>query len=198
MNQAKQALAIAARKGLVRSRDLSSRGVSRVTLSRLERKGRLIRIARGLYALPDHEATAFHSMVVAAARVPRAVLCLLSALRFHDLTTQQPPEVWIAIDIKARKPTLEATSLHVVRFSERMRRIGVEERVAEGVKIKVTSAARTVVDCFRYRNKIGLDVALEALRDYRRKYPRRMDEVWSLARKLRALRVLRPYLEATA
>lgn len=137
-------------------------------------------------------------MVVAAARVPRAILCLLSALRFHDLTTQQPPEVWIAIDIKARKPTLEETSLHVVRFSEKMRKVGVEDRVVEGVRIKVTSAARTVVDCFRYRNKIGLDVALEALRDYRRKYPRTMGEVWSLAQKLRALRVLRPYLEATA
>jgi predicted transcriptional regulator of viral defense system len=126
------------------------------------------------------------------------VVCLLSALQFHGLTTQTPAEVWLAIDRKARAPRVKSPALRLVRMSDEALRRGIEERRIESVTVRVFSAAKTVADCFKFRNKIGLDVALEALRDYRRAHRGGMDELWRFARTCRVTRVMRPYLEALA
>jgi predicted transcriptional regulator of viral defense system len=124
------------------------------------------------------------------------VICLLSALQFHDLTTQAPFEVWMAIDVRARRPRGTTPPLRIVRFSGRALTEGVEVHEIEGVRVRVYGPAKTVADCFKYRNKIGLDVALEALRDYRRQHPAGMDELWHFAHTCRVSNVMRPYLEA--
>jgi predicted transcriptional regulator of viral defense system len=157
--------------------------------------GQLQQVARGLYAPAGFEATEHHSLAAAAALVPQGVICLLSALQFHGVGTQAPFEVWIAIGTKARKPTITDPPLRIVRFSDRALHEGVEARTIEGVPVRVTTAARTVADCFKYRNKIGLDVALEALREYRRAR-RSMDDLARAARVVRVANVMRPYLEA--
>ena len=147
---------------LVRPRDVEALGIAREFLLRLYRRGLLVRQARGVYALPQTPVTEHHSLAMAAKRVPRGVICLLSALRFHGLTTQNPHEVWIAIDHQARKPSVEPPALRVVRFSGRALAEDVEEPEIEGVRVRVYSAAKTVADCFKYRHKIGIDVAIEA------------------------------------
>lgn len=157
--------------------------------------GQLEQVARGLYAPAGFAATEHHGVASAAALVPSGVVCLLSALQLHGLGTQAPFEVWLAIGTKARKPTVADPPLRVVRFSDRALREGVETRTIEGVSVKVTSPARTVADCFKYRNKIGLDVALEALREYRRSR-RSIDDLTRAARTVRVANVMRPYLEA--
>ena len=191
-------LALLDEKGVLRARDLADAGIPRMTLTRLVRCGRIVRFGRGLYSLPDADVTEHHSLAAACKRVPHGVVCLLSALRFHELTTQQPFEVWLAIGRKARKPRLDSTSLRIVRFSERALTEGVETREVEGVTVRITSPARTVADCFRYRNKIGLDVAIEALRDYRNARKWSIDDLWHAAAIARASTVIRPYLEALA
>jgi predicted transcriptional regulator of viral defense system len=190
-------LALARRTGVLRAQDLQAYGIHRVVLSRLLQKARLKRVARGLYILPEADLSEHHTLAEACKRVPHGVVCLLSALRFHGLTTQAPFEVWLALDAKARKPRPAAPPLHIVRFSGRARYFGVEERSVEGVTVRVTSPAKTVADCFKYRNKIGLDVAVEALRDYRRTR-KSMDELWKAAGVCRMASVMRPYLEVLA
>jgi predicted transcriptional regulator of viral defense system len=159
------------------------------------REGRLQQIARGTYASADFQATEHHGLATAAARIPGGVVCLLSALQFHRLGTQAPFEVWIAIDRKAHKPTIAELPLRVVRFSEPALRGGVERHNLEGVRVRITTPARTVADCFKYRNKIGLDVALEALREYRR-VGLSIDALVCAAESVRVARVMRPYVEA--
>lgn len=187
-------LALASERGLLRTREVEALGFPRMVLTRLCREGRLKRVGRGLYLLPDADLSENHALAEACKRVPHGVVCLLSALRFHGLTTQSPFEIWMAIDIKARKPRLDATPLRVVRFSGLSFRYGVEEHLVEGVRVRVTSPAKTVADCFKFRNKIGLDVALEALKDYRRK-GKSLDDLWRAAQVCRVASVIRPYLE---
>jgi predicted transcriptional regulator of viral defense system len=182
--------------GLARTRSLEKAGLSRVAVARMANSGELQRITRGVYAPPNFAPTEHHGLATAAARVPHGVICLLSALQFHGIGTQAPFEVWIAIDRKARKPTIDAPPLRVVRFSKRILKEGVERHVLEGVDVKITSAARTVADCFKYRNKIGLYVALEALRDCWRQKKATMDELHRAARVCRMANVMRPYLES--
>jgi predicted transcriptional regulator of viral defense system len=141
-------------------------GLSRTALGRLVEVGAIERVRRGLYAPANAKVTQHHTLVEAAKRVPLGVVCLLSALRFHGLATQNPHEVWIAVDVKARKPAADWPPLHVVRFSGEALTYGIEPHIIEGVDVRVTSREKTVADCFKYRNKIGLDVALEALRGY--------------------------------
>ncbi len=140
--------------------------------------------------------TEHHTLVEAAKRVPAGIVCLLSALAFHGMTTQSPHEVWVAIDVKARKPKTDWPPMRIVRFSGRARTFGVEEHVIEGVEVKVTSRAKTVADCFKYRNKIGIDVAVEALRDYLGKRGRSMDDLLRAAEVCRVSRVMKPYMES--
>jgi predicted transcriptional regulator of viral defense system len=183
-------------QGVVRSSDLKSRGIPREYLSRLHSEGVLERASRGVYYLPETELTEHHSLAEAAKIAPKGIVCLLSALKFHDLTTQSPFEVWVAIDPKAYRPTGDGVPLRVVRFSGPALTSGVEEHLIEGVPVRIYSPAKTVADCFKYRNKIGLDVALESLRDYRKRRHAGVDELWKYAKICRVANVMRPYMEA--
>jgi predicted transcriptional regulator of viral defense system len=149
-----------------------------------------------MYAIPGAGLGEHQTIVQAALRVPHGVVCLLSALRFHDLTTQSPFEIWMAIDGKARSPKEDIIPLRIVRFSGKALTAGVETHSIEGVKVKVYNPAKTVADCFKYRNKIGLDVAIEALRDCWRKKRATTDQLWHYAKVCRVARVMRPYLES--
>jgi predicted transcriptional regulator of viral defense system len=171
-------------------------GISGDYLHKLYSEGVLERPSRGLYTLPGANTSEYRSVVEASKRVPHGVLCLLSALRFHNLTTQSPFEVWLAIDEKARCPRVDNPPLRVVRFSGAALTYGVEMHSVEGVPVKVYSPAKTVADCFKYRNKIGLDVAIEALRDSLAQRKVTLDELWSAAKVCRMSKVIRPYLEA--
>lgn len=191
-----QLLELVRGQGIVRPRDVEQHGIPRTYLIRLHRQGVLDRPSRGVYVLADAEPTEYHSLAEASKRVPHGVVCLLSALRFHGLTTQAPFEVWLAIDRKARLPKVEHPPLHLVRFSGPALTEGVEEHAIEGVPVRVTTPARTVVDCFAYRNKIGLDVAIEALRDCWRQKKATMDALHRTAQARRMANVMRPYLES--
>jgi predicted transcriptional regulator of viral defense system len=184
------------RLGIARSRDLERAGVSRTQLRRLVERGLIERVGRGLYGLPGAARTERHHLAEAARRVPGGVVCLLSALRFHGLSTQNPFEVWMAIDRKAWRPRFEHPPLRLVHLSGPALREGVEEHDVGGVAVRVFSAAKTVADCFKFRNKIGSDVAVEALRDYRRVHPKRLEAVWRFAEVDRVTRVILPYMEA--
>jgi predicted transcriptional regulator of viral defense system len=182
--------------GVLRWRDLAAHGVHPEHLRRLRAAGLLERIGRGLYALPNAPITENRTLAEACRRVPHGVACLLTALQFHRLTTQWPFEVWLAIDNKARRPRAEGIPLRIVRFSGAARTFGVEGHVIEGVPVKVYSPAKTVADCFKYRHKIGLDVALEALRDCWRQRRATMDDLWRAAAVCRVANVMKPYLES--
>ncbi len=197
-SKTEEVIEIARTSGILRPRDLDRSGIPRVYLRRLVRKGLLVRDGSGLYTLPDAKVTESRTLAEVSKRVPNGVVCLLSALRFHGLTTQAPSEVWIAIDPKAWKPKVDSLPLRVVRMSGKALAEGVKEHQIEGVIVKIYNPAKTVADCFKFRNKIGLDVALEALRDYRHKQRVSMDDVWRYAKICRVARVMRPYLEALA
>ncbi|MGB5468630.1 MAG: AbiEi antitoxin N-terminal domain-containing protein [Sedimenticolaceae bacterium] len=189
-------LDLAAARGLIRPRDLTEHGLPTVALTRLVRQGRLQRVGRGLYALPGRPVSEHNALAEVARKHPQAIVCLLSALRFHGLTTQSPFEVWLAIPNKARAPKMDYPPLRIVRFSGVALTRGVEDHVIDGVPVRVTSVARTVADCFKFRNKIGLDVALEALQEAWRAKRASMDELWRYATLCRVANVMRPYMES--
>lgn len=201
-NTQESILTLARDYGLIRPVDLDAHGLPRVSLTRLVRQGRLARVARGLYALPGRPMSEHSALAEVARKHPRSVVCLLSALRFHELTTQAPFEVWLGISSKARPPKLDYPPLRIVRFSEAGMTEGIDELDIDGVPVRVSSVARTVADCFKYRNKIGLDVALESLKAALGQggQERRVsiDELWRHARLDRVANVMRPYLEALA
>lgn len=187
------------KKGFVRAVDLAPLGVPREALSRLHRAGRLERLGRGLYAFPDRKTTLHHSLAEAAKKVPNGVVCLLSALSFHKLTTQLPFEVWMALDRKARLPKPgPGLAFRFHRFSGKALVEGIENHVVDGVPVKVYGVAKTVADCFKYRNKIGRDVALEALREAWRERRATSEDLHRYARVCRVENVMRPYMEALA
>ncbi len=184
--------------GVLPARELVRRGLTRQRIQALTRRGDLIHIGRGLYSRPNATVTENHTLAQICARAPHGVVCLLSALQFHNLTTQNPAQVWLMIDRHARTPKLEYPPLRVVRSGDDALTAGVEEHVIEGVKVRVTSLPRTVVDCFKYRNKIGLDIALEALKEYLRSPHPDRSSLHHFARMNRVERVMQPYLEALA
>ncbi len=194
----KAALRIINAKGIIRPSDLEAQGVSRAILSELLRKGLVVREARGIYRTADHSITANHALAVVSKSVPAGVLCLLTALRFHELTTQSPAEVWVAVPIKARRPKLDYPRLRVARFSGAALTEGIERHKIEGVEVRVYGPAKTVADCFKYRNKIGVDVAVEALRDFGARYRGRATELAHFAKVCRVSRVMQPYLDAVS
>ena len=198
IDRTQRILQIVEQAGVLRPRDLDVYGIPRIYLGRLCERGLLQRVGRGLYVLPDADVSEHRTLAEACKRVPHGVVCLLSALRFHNLTTQSPSEVWLAIGNKAWRPQVDYPRLRFVRFSARALEAGVEEHSIEGVLVRVYSPAKTVADCFKYRNKIGLDVALEALRDCRRQRTCTNDELWHYAKICRVANVMRPYMEATA
>ncbi len=194
--QTQRILEIVRRTGALRPRDLEEHGLPREYLYRLCKRGLLKRVGRGLYVLPDVDATEHHTLAEAGKRVPHGVVCLLSALQFHGLTTQAPFEVWLAIEAKAWRPRVDYPPLRIVRFSGTAWESGVEEHSIEGILVRVYSPTKTVADCFKYRNKIGLDVAIEALRDCRRQRKCTPSDLLRYARICRVATVMRPYLEA--
>ncbi len=186
------------RAGTARSRELVAAGITRSELSRRVAAGQLMRVARGLYAMPDYQLGEHGALVTVAKRAPGVLFCLLTALRIHELTTQAPFEVWIAIGNKDHPPRLDYPPLRTVRFSSVALAAGVETHRVDGTEVQVTGVAKTVADCFKFRNKIGLDVALEALREARREKKATADELWRYAKINRVTNVMRPYLEAVA
>jgi predicted transcriptional regulator of viral defense system len=198
VNHADRLLELARARGVLRPKDLAPLGISRQTLARLHQRGVFDRVGRGLYVLVGADVTAHHTLAEAACRVPHGVVCLLSALRFHDLTTQDPFDVWLAIENKARRPESDAVPLRIVYTSGDAFTFGVETHEVEGIEVRVYGAAKTVADCFKYRSRVGLDVAIEALRDYRWSDGFDADMLWQAAKVCRVSTVIRPYLEAVA
>ena len=182
-------------QGVVRPRDLP--GVSRESLRRLHKRGLLVQTGRGLYTAVDAPLTEHHTLAEAALRVPHGVVCLLSALRFHDLTTQEPHKVWLALPSHLRQPVVDYPPLQTVRMNPATHSAGVETHVIENVPVHVFDVAKTVADCFKYRSTVGLDVALEALLEGWRERRFTMDELWHYARLCRVANIMRPYIEAT-
>ena len=188
-------LALARRQPLLRARDLTQRGLSTVILGRLVAAGRLERIARGVYSLPERRLSEHRSLAEAALRVPKGVVCLLSALRVHGIGTQAPHEVWMAIPHNSPSPRLDRPALRVVRMSGPALMEGIVPIEIDGVSVPVFDPDKTVADCFKYRNKIGLDAALEALHDGWAQGTLSMDALWRYAAMDRVATVMRPYLE---
>ncbi|MCT7968989.1 type IV toxin-antitoxin system AbiEi family antitoxin domain-containing protein [Laspinema sp. D1] len=195
-SSSRQVLQLARDTQLIRSRDLRARGIHPESLRRLEQQGMLVRAGLGIYTLPQNDLTEHQSQVEACARVPHGIICLLSALRFHELTTQAPFEVWMAIANKARPPKDDILPLRIVYMSGKAFSEGIEEHYCAGLPVKVYSVAKTVVDCFKYRHKIGMDVALEALRESWYGNRCTIDELWHYAEICRVARVIYPYLES--
>lgn len=196
MTTSEQRIQTLLRKAPVRSQDLVAAGLSRSEISRRVAAGKLLRISRGIYAAPGYEQGEHGSMAAVATRAPSVVFCLLTALRFHELTTQSPFELWIAIGNKDHPPRMNYPPLRVVRFSEEALVAGVEKHIVSGTAIRVTSIAKTIADCFKFRGKVGLDVALEALREAKQSRRVTSNDLWRYAKINRVANVMRPYLEA--
>lgn len=184
------------KNGVVRPKDLEEIGISSVYLNKLFQSGFLERPSRGIYTLKDTDVSEHQTLIEVIKRIPHGVVCLLSALQFHKITTQIPFEVWLAIDVKARRPNGDFQPLRICRFSKSSLIYGVEKHKMGGAVVKVYSPAKTVADCFKYRNKIGLDVAIEALRDVWIKKKATMDELHRASKVCRVANVMRPYLES--
>ena len=191
-----QLLRLAEKQPVLRARDVARQGIHTSTLTRMAKSGVLEKVGPGRYRLPRQtRTTEHHDLVVAAAAVPRAVVCLISALRFHDIGTQLPADVWLAVQRGTRVPRVSTPPLRVVNISPAVFDLGIEEHPIEGQVVRIYSLARTVADCFRFRNRIGLDVALEALTEAWRSKRLKLDELNRIAKKLRVQRVMQPYLE---
>jgi predicted transcriptional regulator of viral defense system len=193
---AQRILDLARRKGMLRPGDLEGVGAARVMLTRMTASGQLEKVGRGLYRLPGTSASEHETLTTVAARVPQAVFCLLTALQFHGLTTQLPRQVWIAMPRGSHVPKLDYPPVKMVQFTGEAYTEGVEVFERDQVSLRVYGVAKTVADCFKHRNKIGLDVALEALRDARSQKKASADDLWRFAKICRVANVMRPYLEA--
>jgi predicted transcriptional regulator of viral defense system len=187
---------LAEREGMLRPRDLVPYGITREYLLRLLGEGLFERVGRGLYVLANRPVTEHETLAEACKCVPQGIVCLASALRFHEMTTQAPDQVWMAIGARAWKPRLAYPPFRFVRFSGQTLSAGVEEHRVGGVTVRVYDAAKTVADCFKYRNKLGIDVAIEALRDCRRHRKATNDDLWRYAKMCRVANIMRPYMEA--
>jgi predicted transcriptional regulator of viral defense system len=191
-------LDLAQQKGLLRASDLQAIDAPRVVLTRLTAAGLLDKVGRGLYRLASHPGSEHEGLAAVATKVPQAVFCLLSALQFHELTTQLPRQVWIAMPRGSHAPRLDYPPIKMVQMAGKAYSEGVETVERDGVALRVYGVAKTVADCFKHRNKIGLDVALEALKEVRAKRLATADELWRYAKLCRVANVMRPYLEAVA
>ncbi len=184
--------------GTLRTGEVLAAGIHPRTLYRMQSTGELERLARGLYRLAALAPMSDPDLATAAKLVPQGVICLISALVYHGLTTQIPHEVHLALPRTARSPVLKYPPLHIFRFSSSAFEAGIETRTIDGVPVRIYSAEKTLADCFKFRNKIGIDVALEALRAYRAQHDARLQEVLQYARLCRVEKVMRPVLEAIA
>lgn len=192
----KRLLRLARQKGLLRPIDLDIGGIPRIYLTRLTSNGELEKVGHGLYRLAGNQLSEHESLVLVASKVPQAVFCLLTALQFHELTTQLPRQVWIAMPRGSHVPRIEYPPIRMIQASGATYTEGVEAHVRDQVELRVYGIAKTVADCFKHRNKIGLDVALEALKDARARKGISTDSLWHYAKVCRVSNVMRPYLEA--
>ena len=183
-------------KGMLRPSDLDEIGAPRVVLTRMTANGQLEKAGRGIYRLPDNPGSEHESLATVATKVPQAVFCLLSALQFHELTTQLPRQVWIAMPRGSHTPKIDYPPVKMVQFAGEAYSEGIEVFDRDQVKLRVYCVAKTIADCFKHRNKIGLDVALEALKDARSQKKVNADDLWHFAKICRVANVMRPYLEA--
>ena len=197
-NHQEEVLKLTRKLGVLRPRDLKSSGVPRTYLKQLVERGDLLKTGRGLYVQADAPMTENHSLAEAAKRSPKGVICLVSALRFHGLTTENPVEVWIAIPRGTRPPKSATPTLRVVTLSGAMMTEGIKPHVIQGVSVPVYGVAKTVADCFRFRNRIGVNIAVEALRDAWRNKKATSEELWHYAKVCRVLNVMRPYFDSLA
>jgi predicted transcriptional regulator of viral defense system len=194
--QTDRALALVRSRGTLTAREATQEGIHPQVLTRLVAEGVLQRVARGQYRLVGAPVTERHALALAAVAVPDGVVCLLSAVAFHEIGTQVPSRVWLALDRRARRPAVDWPPLQIVRFGGDALTSGVEVHEVERVRVRVYSPAKTIADLFKYRNKLGLDVALEALKEAWREQRTSVDELNRYARVCRVERVMRPYLEA--
>lgn len=192
---ARRVLDLLAQKGMLRPSDLDAIEAPRMALTRMTAAGLLEKVGRGLYRLPEHDGSEHEGLVAIATKVPQAVFCLLTALQFHGLTTQLPRQVWIAMPRGSHLPRIDYPPLKMVQVSGDAYSAGIEVAERDHVQLRVYGVAKTVVDCFKHRNKIGLDVALEALRDARAQRKASADDLWHYAKICRVANVMRPYLE---
>ncbi len=181
---------------MARLSELMRIGITAATVTRLEREGSVVRLGRGLYQLPDAPLDIHHSLAEAAKLVPRGVICLVSALAFHGLTDHIPSKIWMAIGQTDRKPSVRHPVMEFARFSPRTLKSGIEHHTIEGVPVRVYGPAKTVVDLFRYRRKVGLNVVIEGLKEAMRQKKATPSEISKLAVEAGAWRSMRPYLEA--
>ena len=191
----KKAMKIISACGIVRPAELEKQGLSRQILYRLYGKGLISRSGRGLYTTRDYEPTENYGLMQACSKIPKGVVCLLSALQFYDITTQMPHQIWIAIEQKARRPRIDVP-VQIMYFSGKAFTEGIEVHKIKGVTVRVYCPAKTVADCFKYRNKTGIDIAIEAMRDCIHKKKCSIDEIWRYAKVCRVANVIRPYLES--
>lgn len=196
VTQRQIAQAVLAERGIARLAELLDAGVTAATISRMERAGEVLRLARGLYQLPDAELDVNHSLAEVAKRAPKAVICLVSALAFHGLTDQLPRQIWLAIGRKDWAPKPVGPAMRIVRFTESLLNESIETHVIEGVPVRVFGIAKTIADCFRYRNKIGLSIAIEGLQETLRQRRATPGEIANQAERGGVGTVIRPYLEA--
>ncbi|MDQ3058204.1 MAG: AbiEi antitoxin N-terminal domain-containing protein [Pseudomonadota bacterium] len=183
-------------KGMLCPSDLSGAGIARMALTRLTASGQLEKVGRGLYRLPNAGASEHESLITIAARAPQAVFCLLTALQFHGLTTELPRQVWIAMPRGSHAPRIDYPPVKMLQFTGDAYGAGIELFERDQMPIRVYGVAKTVADCFKHRNKIGLDVALDALKDARAQGKASADELWHFAKICRVANVMRPYMEA--
>ena len=204
--QQERAISLLRERGILRLSEFIAAGITSATVARMEKRGELLQLGRGLYQLPDAELDANHSLAEAAKRVPRGVICLVSALAFHELTDTIPSRVWMAIGSKDRRPKVESPPMQFVRFAPRTLDAGVEDHLIEGVTVRIYNPAKTVVDLFRYRrsegkrfqHSTGLNLAIEALREALRSDKARASEIASYAHEAGIWKAMQPYLETLA
>jgi predicted transcriptional regulator of viral defense system len=194
--QTHQAIKVLKERGITRLSELMAAGIAQETVSRLVRSGQVIRLARGLYQLSDSDPETAHGFAETSKLVPKGIICLISALQFHELTVQLPRATWVAIETGTSAPRISYPPMRFVRFSKKAMGEGVERHKIEGVSVKVTDIPHTVADCFCFRSKVGIDVAVEGLREALRRSPRMGDAILRAAKSRRIWTTLRPYLEA--
>lgn len=197
LNSAENAIIKMARKaGVIRAHEIRTAGIHPEYLRRLCKSGHLIRTGRGLYVLADGDFTEHHGLAEASKRVPHGIICLLSSLNYHEIGTQNPHEVWMAIDRAMRTPKVDYPPVRIFRFSGPSLKEGIVEKMIEGVPVRVYNTAKTVADCFKYRNKVGIDVAIEALKECWHSRRCTIDELVHYAQICRVQKIMQPYMEA--
>lgn len=196
-SQRETAVRLLGAHGIMRLSELKAAGVHYQTLARMAEEGTVLRVGRGLYQLPEVEYSLAHSLAEVAKAVPKGVICLISALQFHELTLQMPPHVWVAIGRKDRMPRISYPPVRAIRFGEKAMSVGVGRHLIDKVETRIFDPAKTIVDCFRYRKEVGIDVALEGLRNGVRKRKAHPDRIAAYAKDLHIWSILKPYLDAT-